>query len=57
MWCWEGAADYGFWGRYDPPFGSLLLSFLVLLLSVLFAWPGQRVGTEVDTSAGQAKRG
>ena len=55
MWCWEGAADYGFWGRYDPPFGSLLISFLVLLLSVSLA--RAKGGTEVDTSAGDTKRG
>ena len=57
MWFEKCAFDYGFWGRYDPPnFGNLLLSFLVLLLSLLFALPGQ-AGTEVDTSAGDAKRG
>ena len=55
MWCGKFAVDYGFWGRYDPPnFGLLpfLLRVAVVAVCLLGQW-----GTEVDTSAGNAKRG
>ena len=48
----EGAVDYGSRGRSDPPKLWFPCSFFVFL----FAVSGQG-GTEVDTSAGDAKRG
>ena len=49
----EILADYGTRGRYDPPKLWFPCSFFVLL----FVVSGQTGGTDVDTSAGQAKRG
>ena len=49
----EGAADYGTRGRYDPP----KLWFPLLLIRVVVRCVRANVGTDVDTSAGQAKRG
>ena len=48
----EGAADYGTRGRYDTP----KLWFSLFLLRVLVCCVRAR-RTEVDTSAGDAKRG
>ena len=48
----EGAADYGTRGRYDPPKLWFLWPFFVFLFVV-----SRQCGTEVDTSAGDAKRG
>ena len=51
----KGAADYGARGHYDPPklwFPCVFLfSFVFMLLCQDKGW------TEVDTSAGAAKRG
>ena len=49
----EGAADYGTRGHYYPPKLWFPCSFFVLLLFVCKC----KGGTEVDTSAGEAKRG
>ena len=50
----EGAADYGTRGRYDPP---KLWFPMFLLRGVVVCCARAKGGTEVDTSAGQAKRG
>jgi len=49
----EGAADYGTRGRYDPP----KLWFPLFLLRVVVCCAKAKGVTEVDTSAGQTKRG